>query len=135
MSKFTCEKCGKSTAREPKLRKATLAQGGYSVLGRQLDARIEANYIQCPQCGEVFPVSVSLPFDPDAELIHDVFDTKNSSQEEQQALIALLREYHITPADLEELRELKSKPTNDLKTLSDWFTQRGLPAPEFIECE
>jgi len=132
---FKCEKCGGK--RKPKLGKKLIAhpEGGHTVLGRRLDLKIEISFLECPVCKWKKCVNLSLPLDPDAALVREVFDLEGQTKEEEERVFAYLREHEITPDDLEELRQMKAKELSkeDLNAVSEWFAKRGIPVPEIVE--
>jgi hypothetical protein len=131
---FKCEKCG--SKRKPKLGKKRIAhpKGGHTVLGRLLELVVEIGFVECPVCKWKKCVNLSLPLDPDAALVREVFDLEGHTKEEQEGIFAYLREHGISPDDLEELRQMKGRALSnkELNTMSEWFTKRGMPVPEIV---
>jgi hypothetical protein len=132
--KWQCNECG--CRQKPKLGTMEYRhpEGGRTVLGRRIDMVAAVHYQECPKCGAPEATSLSLPLDPDADLVEEAFDDLPERREDREAIYAFLRSRKVTPADLEELIRLRKecKDKDGLAALSEWFIKRGMQAPELV---
>jgi hypothetical protein len=92
-----------------------------------VEFEVKLDFDECPACGSRKLIRVALPLDPDAELVRDVFDVRDKTDEEQQEIFGWLRDHGVTADDLEELRRLKGTSfAIGTNPIGEWFARHGL---------
>jgi len=129
-TELKCNKCGAIPKRSPKRHtiEAENPEGATTVLGRKMDYAMLIEWWECLKCHYRQCSGISLPLDPDALLIREVFNFNDEVSLED--IVAWLKENNITAADLDELDGLKRAEAHPDQIL-EWWTKRGL-APVVI---